>query len=73
MQNHEPFPLHLDDGTKVLVRNFYGSPNAKLADHLTSTDGRVINCLDEQEGLFWYNDTEEKLYRDNPVETEERE
>ena len=67
MQNHEPFSLYQDDGTEVLVRNFYRSSNAKLADWLISDDGRVIYCQDEQKGVFWYKDTEQKLYRDYPA------
>lgn len=67
MQNNEPFTLYRDDGTEVPVRNFYRSPNARLADYLISDDGRVIFCEDEHEGVFWYKDTEEKLYRDNPA------
>ena len=67
MQNHEPFTLYRNDGTEVPVRNFYQSPNAKLADHQISDDGRVIYCKDEQEGIFWYKDTEERLYRDIPA------
>jgi hypothetical protein len=67
MQDHEPFTLYRHDGTEVQVRNFYRSSNAKLADHLISEDGSVIYCQNEQEGIFWYKDTQEKLYRDNPM------
>lgn len=66
MQNHEPFTLYRHDGTEVLVRNFYRSTDAKLADHLISDDGSVIICKDEQVGVFWYEDTQEMLYLDIP-------
>ncbi len=67
MQDHEPFMLYCDDGTQVPVRNFYRTPDARLADYLVSDDGRVIYCENEQEGIFWYKDTQEKLYRENPA------
>lgn len=67
MQDHELFTLFRVDGTGVPVRNFYQSPSARLADYLISDDGRVIYCKDEQKGIFWYQDTQEKLYRDNPA------
>ena len=71
MQNHDTFLLYLDDGSTVSVKNFYRSPAAQLAEYLTSNDGRVIYCLDEKQGIFWYKDTEEKLYRHNPHSTTE--
>jgi hypothetical protein len=66
MQNHELFTLFLTDGSVVNVRNYYKSSTARLADYLISDDGRQIYCQDEEQGLFWYADTQEKLYRDKP-------
>jgi hypothetical protein len=67
MQNHQPFMLYRTDGSTVQVRNYYQSPTDRLANHLVSDDGRVIYCQDEQRGIFWYKDTQEKLYLNNPA------
>ena len=67
MQNHEPFTLFSMDGSEVNVRYHYVSPTARLADYLVSDDGRQIYCQDEEQGLFWYADTQEKLYRDQHI------
>ena len=66
MQNHEPFKLYRHDGAEVPVRNVYRSTDSKLADHLISDDGRVIYCQDEQEGVFWFEDTRDLLYLNKP-------
>jgi len=66
MQDHETYTLYRYDGTEVTVRNFYRSTDERLVDHLISDDGRVIYCQDEQEGVFRYEDTQEKLYLDKP-------
>jgi hypothetical protein len=58
--------LYREDATSVEARDYFLSPNAQLADGLITDDGRVVLCQDETKGIFWYRDTQERLYLDDP-------
>ena len=66
MRHGEEIILYRADGAEVIATAFYTRPNDKLAQGFVTEDGRIIFCEDEEKGLFWFEDTQEKLYRDRP-------
>ncbi len=66
MRLAETFVLYHKDGTNLTAKNFYKNPGSKLADGLVTEDGRIILCQDTQRGIFYFADTQENLYLNDP-------
>ncbi len=58
--------LYSDSGSKVVARQDYTSAKSRLADGLITTDGRVIYSKDENDGVYWFRDTQEVLFKAPP-------
>lgn len=68
MDKARTLTLYRKDGMSVRATEVRADPRRRLVDHLVTDDGRVVICQDENRGVFWFQDTEEKLFRGRPCQ-----
>jgi len=62
--------LYRENGSAVVVREFRRQPTDTLAEGLVTDDGRIVWCQDEGQGIFFFQDTQEKLSLKPPRSTQ---